>query len=53
MILYSTLLPISSALTPQSFIDLVLEWNRSDTHGENRIPDLAWNGEDNVRYGND
>ena len=53
MILYSTLLPITSALTPQSFIDLVLEWNRSDTHGENRIPDLAWNGEDNVRCGND
>lgn len=53
MILYSTLLPITSALTPQSFIDLVLEWNRSDTHGENRIPDLAWKGEDNVRCGND
>ena len=53
MILYSTLLPITPALTPQAFIDLVLEWNRSDTHEENRIPDLAWNGEDNIRCGND
>ena len=53
MILYSTLLPITPALTPQVFIDLVLEWNRSDTHEENRIPDLAWNGEDNIRFGND
>ena len=52
MLLFSTLLNIKPTLTKQDFIDLVFEWNRTSTYEENIIPNLVWNGEQNIRYGN-
>lgn len=53
MLLFSTLLPINQTLTPEAFIKLVIEWNQSSPHPENVIPNVTWNGERNVRYGNE
>ena len=53
MLLFSTVLPISDTLTPDSFIRLVKEWNDSSEYAENIIPDIHWNGESDVRFGNE
>ena len=45
MLLYSTILDISPALTKDNFIQLVIDWNQNDQHEENIIRDLRWNGE--------
>lgn len=53
MLLYSTMLDINDTLTPDKFIDLVIRWNQGSPHSDNVIKDLHWNGERNIRYGND
>lgn len=40
-------------MTPDAFIQLVLDWNQTHEHKENTIPDIVWNGEHSIRYGND
>lgn len=53
MLLYSTILDISPALTKDNFIQLVIDWNQNDQHEGNIIMDLRWNGERNIRFGSD
>ncbi len=53
MLLFSTILSVTDKLTPDNFIDLVLDWNKSSNHPENIIPDIKWNGERNILYGSD
>ena len=53
MLLFSTILSITDSLTPESFIKLVMEWNKGSNYPENIIPDMQWNGERNIRYGTD
>jgi hypothetical protein len=53
MLLFSTLLEINDTMTPDSFIQLVLEWNQGSPHEENIIRGIEWKGERNVRYGSD
>lgn len=40
-------------MTKDDFIRLVLEWNQGSPHASNIIPDINWNGERNIRYGQD
>ena len=51
MLLFSTILDIDETMTQDSFIRLVLEWNRTNPYESNIIPDITWNGERNVRFG--
>lgn len=53
MLLFSTILNINDTLTKDGFIQLVIEWNQKSPHKENVIPDLVWEGERNIRYGDD
>lgn len=53
MLLFSTVLDIDSSLTKEEFVRLVIEWNQNTPHRENAIPDIVWDGERNIRYGND
>lgn len=53
MLLFSTLLSVSDNLTKDDFIRLVIEWNQSSRHKENIIPGIVWNGERNIRYGDE
>ena len=53
MLLFSTLLDINDSMTKDGFIELVLEWNQGSPHENNIIKNIDWNGERNVRYGND
>lgn len=53
MLLFSTLLDITNSMTKDAFIQLVIEWNQGSPHKENIIPEMDWNGERNIRYGND
>ena len=53
MLLFSTILSISKKMTKDDFIRLVIDWNQSSQHPENVVPNLNWNGEMNVRYGNE
>ncbi|MCD8347408.1 MAG: hypothetical protein LUD16_05530 [Lachnospiraceae bacterium] len=53
MLLFSTLLSIHASMTPDDFIQLVLEWNRTSSYDYNVIPGIEWHGEHTVRYGND
>lgn len=32
---------------------MIIEWNQTSTHEENIIPNLVWNGEADIRFGND
>ena len=52
-LLYSTIIRINPSLTKEKFVRLIVEWNRTSPHPDNVIPGLVWNGEYNVRYGND
>ena len=52
MLLFSTLLEIKDSITPDDFIQLVLEWNDSSSHIENIVPGIEWHGEHDIRYGN-
>ena len=51
MLLFSTILEIKDSVTPDDFIRLVLKWNETSSHIENRVPGINWHGEHNVRYG--
>lgn len=53
MLLYSTVLNINETMTKETFIQLVIEWNNSNPYEVNRIKDIVWNGEQNIRFGND
>ena len=53
MLLFSTLLEIKDSVTPDDFIRLVLKWNETSSHKENRVSGIDWQGEYNVRYGTD
>ena len=53
MLLFSTILKINDTLTKDNFIELAIEWNQKSLHAENVIPDLVWNGERNIRFGNE
>ena len=53
MLLYSTTLRINDTLIRDGFIQLVIQWNQSSPHEDNVIPDINWNGEHNIRYGNE
>ena len=52
MLLFSTLLSINDTMQKDDFIALVITWNKESPHKENVIPDIEWNGERNVKYGN-
>lgn len=51
MLMYSTVLDFKPSLTKERFIGLVIEWNQNSVHKENRIPDLHYQGEDQIRFG--
>lgn len=53
MLLFSTLLDINKTLNKDTFIRLVLEWNQGSPHESNVIKNICWNGERNVRYGDE
>lgn len=53
MLLYSTTLRIKDTLTKDGFIRLVIRWNQSSPHEDNVIQNVNWNGEHNIRFGND
>ncbi len=52
MLLFSTTLEIKDTLTKDKFVKLVIEWNQSSPHKDNVIPNINWNGEYNVKFGN-
>ena len=51
MILFSTELSVNDSLTKERFIELVIEWNQGSPHLSNIIPNIDWNGERNIRFG--
>ena len=53
MLLYSTMLDVNDTLTKEKFIQLVIKWNQESQYEENVIPGLVWDGQMNIRYGND
>ena len=53
MLLFSTVLDINDSLTPDEFIRLAIEWNQTSTYEINRIPEIQWNGERNIRFGDE
>ncbi len=53
MLLFSTVLEINDSLTPDEFIRLAIEWNQTSTYEINRIPEIQWNGERNIRFGDE
>ncbi len=40
-------------MTKDNFVRLVIEWNQRSPHIENVIPNIVWNGERNIRFGNE
>lgn len=53
MLLFSTILNIKETMTKDAFINLVLEWNQGSPHENNIIKGIEWNGEYNIRYGDE
>ncbi|MGN1024116.1 MAG: hypothetical protein ACI4OJ_11500 [Lachnospiraceae bacterium] len=54
MLLYSSMLRVTPALTEDVFLQLVVRWNRESPYEENIIPALAkWDGSRNCRIGTD
>ncbi len=53
MLLFSTLLKINKKMTKDNFIQLIIEWNQGSPHKSNVIPDIQWNGDHNIRYGDE
>jgi len=53
MLLFSTVLRVNDSLTKDAFIKLVLDWNNSNPHKDNIIPGIVWNGEKNIRFGDE
>lgn len=53
MLLYSTILDIKNTMTKEAFIRLVIKWNQGSPYKDNIIPGIQWNGEKNIRFGDD
>ena len=53
MLLFSTILNVNQKLTKDAFIQLVIEWNQKSPHDSNIIPNIVWNGEYCIRFGDD
>ncbi len=53
MLLFSTILKLQETVTPDDLIRLVLEWNDTAKYEENIVSGINWQGEHNVRYGDD
>lgn len=53
MLLYSTMLDVKDSLTKEKIIRLAIKWNQESQYEENIIPCLSWDGQMNVRYGDD
>ena len=53
MLLFSTTLSINPNMTRESFVKLVIKWNKESTYKHNIIPDREWDGSFHARYGNE
>ena len=53
MLLYSATLGIRDTLGRDDFVRMIIQWNQGSPHESNIIPDLQWNGERNVRFGDE
>lgn len=53
MLLFSTLLSVNNTVTKDDFIRLVIDWNQQSSYSTNIIPGIQWNGEHNIRYGDE
>ena len=53
MLLFSTVLSINKSMTKDDFIKLVIEWNQSSPHKAHVIENINWNGERNIRFGDE
>ena len=53
MLLLSTILQINDDMTKEDFVRLAIEWNQGSPHHENIIPGMVWNGEKDIKYGNE
>ena len=51
MLLFSTTLNVVSSMTVDDFIRLIIKWNQENTHSENIIKDMNWQGERDIRFG--
>ena len=51
MLLFSTILDIGFTIQPDDFIRLVLAWNEESSRDENKVKNIDWQGEHNIRYG--
>ena len=53
MLLFTTLLDVDDQLTKEAFINLIIKWNNTAKYKSNVIPDIVWNDESVIRYGDD
>lgn len=53
MLIFSCMLNINHSLTPDIFIQEVLQWNANSIYEENHVKNCNWNGEKNIRFGED
>lgn len=53
MLLFSTVLPIKETMNKAAFVQLVIDWNNESSRPGNKIPDVSWNGELPVKYGDE
>ena len=53
MLIFSTMLNIRDTMSPETFIQEVLRWNQDSIFEENHVKNCNWNGERNIRFGND
>ncbi len=53
MLLFSTVLDIKKSLTHEAFIQLVIDWNNTSKYAENTVRGIDWQGERNVRWGDE
>lgn len=53
MLLFSTVLEVNDKLTKDEFIQLVIEWNQKSPYESNIIPNIVWNGEHCIRFGDE
>ena len=53
MLLFSAILDIKDSMTKDDFIRLAIEWNQGSPHEENIIQNIEWNGERDIRFGDD
>ncbi len=51
MLLFSAILDINKTMTRESFVKLVIEWNKNSTYERNVIPGLKWTGTYSFRTG--